>query len=166
MNLLKYSQQQMVKSKGVMQDEGEEMGEDYFTFKLKGVVVHTGSADSGHYYSLIDHKRGDWYEFNDEDVTKFDVQRLAEEAFGAKDGHDDYRIKNAYLLIYSRRRKIESEEGEREFRHSGENLGVIQKIEKRNQDIEKFEMLFSNCYEEMVKHISREMPVAGDRAQL
>ena len=25
----------------------------YYTFKLKGIVVHSGTADSGHYYSYI-----------------------------------------------------------------------------------------------------------------
>ena len=30
---------------------------DYYEFKLKGMVVHTGTADSGHYYSFIrEHK--------------------------------------------------------------------------------------------------------------
>lgn len=29
-------------------------------------MVHTGSADSGHYYSYIVDGDGDWFEFNDE----------------------------------------------------------------------------------------------------
>jgi len=30
------------------------MPDEYFIYKLKSVVVHTGSADSGHYYCFIE----------------------------------------------------------------------------------------------------------------
>lgn len=30
-------------------------------YKLKGVVVHTGSADSGHYYSFIEDSEKNWF---------------------------------------------------------------------------------------------------------
>lgn len=45
--------------------EGEETGPDEdYAYHLKGVVVHAGTAEAGHYYSFIkdDSK---WYEFND-----------------------------------------------------------------------------------------------------
>lgn len=45
-----------MKNKGEMLDENDErieQAEEYFQYKLRGVVVHTGSADSGHYYSFI-----------------------------------------------------------------------------------------------------------------
>lgn len=29
------------------------MPKEYFEYELRGCVVHTGSADSGHYYSYI-----------------------------------------------------------------------------------------------------------------
>ena len=38
---------------------------EYYEYKLKGVVVHTGTADFGHYYSYIQVREGEWYEFND-----------------------------------------------------------------------------------------------------
>ena len=56
--------------------EGEEYQEDYFTYKLKGIVVHTGSADSGHYYSYAEGKNGKWVEFNDETVSYFDKKKI------------------------------------------------------------------------------------------
>lgn len=34
---------------------------EYFKYQLRGVVVHTGSADSGHYYSFIDNRKGAWF---------------------------------------------------------------------------------------------------------
>lgn len=83
---------------------------NYFSYKLKGVVIHSGSADSGHYYSFIENKDGRWFEFNDEKVTPFDVKCLEDEAFGARDG-EYVKIKNAYLLFYER---VEKEDGKRE----------------------------------------------------
>ena len=41
-------------------DETTKLPPEHFDYQLKGVVVHTGSADSGHYYSLIDEK-GKWF---------------------------------------------------------------------------------------------------------
>ena len=56
------------------------------TYKLTGVIVHSGVAESGHYYSYI-RKNGKWYEFNDTKVreVKIDTQITFEEWFG---GHE------------------------------------------------------------------------------
>jgi ubiquitin C-terminal hydrolase len=88
---------------------------DYYQFKLKGVVVHTGTADSGHYYSFIrDHESQDgerWYEFNDNIVRDFDIADLPNETFGGFDvfnGQGMMQMKsqkwrNAYIVIYERK---------------------------------------------------------------
>ena len=45
--------------------------DQYFQYKLKGIVVHSGTSDSGHYYSFIKDREeskdenSKWYEFND-----------------------------------------------------------------------------------------------------
>jgi len=54
-------------------------------YRLKGVVIHEGSADSGHYYSFIKEPEGRWMEFNDHIVSTFDFSKLPEEAFGTKE---------------------------------------------------------------------------------
>ena len=74
-------------------DEPRKHPRDYYEYKLKGMVVHTGTADSGHYYSFIrEHKSADqkgqeekWYEFNDNVVRDFDVADLPNECFGGEE---------------------------------------------------------------------------------
>lgn len=54
---------------------------DECEYKLKGIIIHSGNSESGHYYSIV--KIGnDWFKFNDKYVTKFDVKELPHEAFG------------------------------------------------------------------------------------
>lgn len=50
---------------------------------LKGVVIHSGCAESGHYYSLIK-SEAEWYKFDDSRVTSFKMNDLSDEAFGGK----------------------------------------------------------------------------------
>ena len=55
-------------------------------FSLKGAIIHIGTADAGHYYSIIkDHQNnGDvWYEFNDSKVRPFNIKDLPNVAFGS-----------------------------------------------------------------------------------
>lgn len=63
-----------------------------FQYNLVGVLVHTGTADSGHYYSYIKDRTSSssgspddntrWYHFNDSRVDEFDVSELPSKAFG------------------------------------------------------------------------------------
>ena len=55
-------------------------------YDLNGVVIHVGTSESGHYYSLIkdpsSKEEDTWYEFNDTNVKPFDIDNLARDAFG------------------------------------------------------------------------------------
>lgn len=84
----------------------------YYQYKLRGVVIHVGTAESGHYYSLIKDGSEKWFEFNDNIVRPFYIRDLADEAFGgeekmtgnlgslSKSAKEKHR--NAYLLFYER----------------------------------------------------------------
>lgn len=88
--------------------------------------MHTGTADSGHYYSFIrEHKdQGDerWYEFNDHTVSDFDINELENECFGGEDGFTgqgmmqmrSQKWRNAYLVIYERKNQQEIRDEEAE----------------------------------------------------
>jgi len=84
-------------------------------------VIHIGTADSGHYYSLITESKTEekWLEFNDIHVRKFDINDLASEAFGGDEKNltnsmmnslsksMKERSKNAYLLFYERSKNFD-----------------------------------------------------------
>jgi ubiquitin carboxyl-terminal hydrolase 9/24 len=129
LNIEPYTQQGLRKAEKSKKNEAggvseephatDEYPADYFEYKLTGVVIHLGSADSGHYYSLIqDQELTDipedkrWYEFNDTFVSRFDPKDIPSEAYGGEEKWKYYsgvdfgnlreKIKNAYLLFYER----------------------------------------------------------------
>ncbi|GLD98477.1 hypothetical protein PINS_up007174 [Pythium insidiosum] len=54
-----------------------------FEYRLKGILVHSGVAQGGHYYSFIfDHVSEKWFKYDDEDVTPFDPSNIEAECFG------------------------------------------------------------------------------------
>lgn len=85
--------------------------EDCFEYKLVGVNVHSGTANAGHYWSVINTKRGreqpvegengatwansvddPWMEFNDSNVRDFDPSKLKEECFGGDSGSSGFGL--------------------------------------------------------------------------
>lgn len=107
LNLRDYSFKQVMTAEGqaekVMQEEGVkhlmDIEDDDYLYKLVGVTIHRGTAEHGHYYSLINTKRGKseddetkpdwqrtdkdpWKVFDDETVKPFTFSELQSEAFG------------------------------------------------------------------------------------
>jgi ubiquitin C-terminal hydrolase len=60
-------------------------------FRLQGVIIHRGSAESGHYYSYIRDNDRNWLCFNDADVSRVTEQPVIEQG-----------TKFAYILFYSK----------------------------------------------------------------
>eukprot|EP01084_Bolivina_argentea_P313674 543215_1 len=98
---------------------------EYYEYVLAGIVVHTGSAEAGHYYSYIkDRKTGEWNEFNDSLIKSFDLKYLDNDCYGGKKKvkssanwggdweHDQDKIKNAYILVYDRKKYMDPEHEE------------------------------------------------------
>ena len=82
-------------------------------FNLVGVLVHSGTAESGHYYSYIQERPSDsasgkgWVEFNDVEVAPFDSSHIPDQCFGGfteSSGYSSRYLKswNAYMLFYER----------------------------------------------------------------
>lgn len=78
---------------------------EYFSgmkYTLKGVIVHMGISEAGHYISYAKHNEV-WYEFNDCNVNEVKEQRLKESCYGTNSkgpGISISQTKNAYVLIY------------------------------------------------------------------
>ena len=94
-------------------------------YELVGVLVHTGTADSGHYYSYIkervardesdltNRKEGSWFLFNDTHVELFDDKEIGAACYGGNEYIQQLdagqqrpkcvpRSYNAYMLFYER----------------------------------------------------------------
>ncbi|XP_062941292.1 probable ubiquitin carboxyl-terminal hydrolase FAF-X isoform X3 [Cynocephalus volans] len=101
-------------------------------YRLVGVLVHSGQASGGHYYSYIiqrndkDGERDCWYKFDDGDVTECkmdDDEEMKNQCFGGEYmgevfdhmmKHMSYRRQkrwwNAYILFYERMDTIDEED--------------------------------------------------------
>ena len=86
-----------------------EYPEEYYEYTLRGVIIHMGTTDNGHYYSLIKDQNNSWFEFNDAIVKPFDINELSNEAFGSDEkksssgnGMIKDRSRNAYMVFYER----------------------------------------------------------------
>ncbi|KAK0630801.1 hypothetical protein B0T17DRAFT_231975 [Bombardia bombarda] len=92
---------------------GEDTPDDIF--ELVGVLVHSGTAESGHYYSYIRERptSGDsqvWVEFNDDVVTSWDPAQMETSCFGGPDYRSQFdnngviydKTYSAYMLFYER----------------------------------------------------------------
>ncbi|KAI9641472.1 hypothetical protein NHQ30_010279 [Ciborinia camelliae] len=95
-----------------LMNESGEIEEDIF--ELVGVLVHTGTAESGHYYSFIRERplfdgKGKWVEFNDETVTSWDPAFMEAACYGgaehggtAENPMQFDKSYSAYMLFYQR----------------------------------------------------------------
>ncbi|KAF5661658.1 hypothetical protein FHETE_8306 [Fusarium heterosporum] len=94
-------------------------------FELVGVLVHSGTAESGHYYSYIRERpssanRPTWVEFNDDMVTPWDSTHMEYSTFGGAEHRTLYDTNgivcdknySAYMLFYQRASSLRVEQDE------------------------------------------------------
>ncbi|GAP89275.1 putative ubiquitin carboxyl-terminal hydrolase [Rosellinia necatrix] len=91
-------------------------------FELVGVLVHSGTAETGHYYSFIRERptncgTAPWVEFNDDIVAPWDPSQMENACFGGQD-HRQYdngniyeKVYSAYMLFYQRSSSLRQEQG-------------------------------------------------------
>lgn len=106
-----------------LSDSGTDAAED--VFELVGVLVHTGTAESGHYYSYVRERpwstgEHNWIEFNDDMVTPWEFSQLAHATFGGPDHQASYEANgviydkpySAYMLFYQRASSLRAQQDE------------------------------------------------------
>jgi ubiquitin carboxyl-terminal hydrolase 9/24 len=99
-----------------------------YPYDLVGVVVHSGQANAGHYYSFIRDRnsRNKWLKFNDTTVEEFEMteETMKQECFGGSFKvkkpsassslpENRQRYWNAYMLFYECRRTSEMRQAEK-----------------------------------------------------
>ena len=132
--------------------------DEYYEYELKGINVHTGNADGGHYFSFIDVNREGknnkinnypkeyWLQFNDSKVSEFDIETIPKECYGGNyEGYAFENIQNAYLLIYERKIKMpirvlyEKEDFDKIKKENNNDLITINK-ENRSEMNKKYDL--------------------------
>lgn len=146
---------------------------DKYEYQLVGVLIHSGSADAGHYYSYIKERNkespnyGKWFEFNDTIVKEFNIAHLKKECFGGQQQKHETnefenegaqnqnrlyeRCCNAYLIFYERIAAIEAKtdmllsEAE-EIKKEAQQRQIFQKIHEQNQAFKHLKIFSENDF--------------------
>jgi ubiquitin C-terminal hydrolase len=88
---------------------------EFYKLNLKGIIVHSGTPDVGHYYSIIK-RANSWVKFDDSRVSSFPMSFFEDECYGGSWVADEWggssSSKNAYVLVYEKdiKRDVEIEE--------------------------------------------------------
>ncbi|OMJ88629.1 hypothetical protein SteCoe_9412 [Stentor coeruleus] len=144
-----------------LDSDKEKKPSDYYHYRLRGIVIHTGTAESGHYYSYISsHKQ--WIEFNDTWVCKINQESIPNDCFGGEEKfqYNAYskitfreKLGNAYMLFYERSntykpRKSDDESLEIIDLHSHELQEIEEswEIKKQNQKYWRSKIIFGPEY--------------------
>ncbi|KAL4448730.1 hypothetical protein ABPG74_012819 [Tetrahymena malaccensis] len=100
------------KDENQVEDNSNSHPPEYYKYRLKGITVHQGTAELGHYYSYINYKEDKWLEFNDSKIREFNPQNIEQECFGGSSSNSSENYwekgensKNAYILVYERELK-------------------------------------------------------------
>ena len=142
-----------------------------YDYVLKGVVLHSGTAQGGHYNSLVK-INNDWVLFDDQDVSILPPDKFEFETFGGRttstvtnsntslntdlsfDDYDSYP--SAYLLVYQ-------QENNEEFINFDNNIHYneefLKQIEEDNNEFLKNQAIFSDAFFDFCVSILKDNPL-------
>ena len=121
--------------------------DEYYEYELKGINVHMGNAEGGHYISIIkvdkenkndNEEKDKWYKFNDSKVKEFDINNIEKECFGSNEDKNEEIHQSAYLLFYelSKKKPIKIIVNENEIQNN-EKIISINKVNEGKYNITK-----------------------------
>ena len=175
LNLKNYCVENVLNKEDEMNDIYKKKDE-YYEYELKGINVHMGNAEGGHYVSMIkvdkenkndNDEKDKWYKFNDTKVNEFDINNIEKECFGGKNEDSNEEIhQSAYLLFYelSKKKPIkimvnenEIQNNEKIIKLNKENEGKYN-ITKLNNNIKERELSKELFYNEEEKYYYKLIP--------
>ena len=125
---------------------------EYFDYNLQGIIIHSGTAQYGHYYSLTSNdfkekekpedKKDKWFKFNDSSVTKIDYDNISHDAFG-NNSRDQYGS-SAYMLIYQKSVKKPVIINAKEINEENKKRISEEKTEKIELEKDKIYYIYEN----------------------
>lgn len=153
-------------------------------YRLIGITVHSGTSESGHYYSFIkDRSDGKplfwndqnsasdkWFCFNDSKVKCFDPTNIPAECFGGLNvnkrnietsqlflGTSEYKTNNAYMLFYER---VSLNDSRKELKSMEINIppSIYSAIESENQKFLRDCLLFDVNYFQFLLQFGTNVP--------
>ena len=110
--------------------------EDILDYDLAGVIVHSGSAFAGHYYSYAKDRGTDkWFRFDDDSVEPWQTESIDEDCFGGcfvPEGSDKAFEKNhsAYIVLYEKKSYFDSQTSIQAFKSGHDQLIAIKDAPK------------------------------------
>ena len=135
----------------ITEEEKENLDQEKMNYVLTGILIHSGSSlQSGHYYSLIiDQNNGKWYQFNDNNITEFNIERdLEKECFGLKETNEREQFgRTAYLLFYTKKSMFRNEKIMKEINI---NENIINEVYKQNIKYLGIKTYSNDVYQEFI----------------
>ena len=122
---------------------------DFYKLKLKGVIVHSGSADVGHYISIVPNGKS-WCKFDDSRVSIFPQSGFEKECYGGTWTTEEWggfgSSQNAYVLVYEKviKNPITLHKGE-------ENVIVAYDEVKPHNSVEQYKAVWLDNHRFMVE---------------
>jgi len=122
-------------------------------YRLKGIIIHIGEADAGHYVALARDGSG-WVQFNDTQVTVLGEKERREMSVGQQEGA--FAQTSAYLLLYQKATESDLASLHTIRRHPG---SAAEEISRKNEDYLYKKSVFRPQYRNFVLGLVTKLPV-------